>query len=195
MQGPIAPGLHRRQTMNRRHLLQTLGALAALTQSMRPAAAAPAPSRLPVIFIGHGSPMNAISDNGFTRALGAWGQRLPRPSAILCVSAHWLTPGQTLVDVQARPRTIHDFGGFPRALHEMQYPAPGSPETARAVASLVKSRPVQDSDDWGLDHGTWTVLHHLYLPQGRHPGLSALDRLRGPGPRAPRHGPRTGRAA
>lgn len=145
--------------MNRRQLLQTLSALAAVSQSVH--AAAPK-TRMPVIFIGHGSPMNAISDNDFTRALSAWGQALPRPAAILSVSAHWLTPGETLVDVQARPRTIHDFGGFPRALHDMQYPAPGSPDTARALQSIVKSRRVQDSDDWGLDHGTWTVLHHLY---------------------------------
>lgn len=145
--------------MNRRQLLQTLSALAAVSSSVQ--AAAPK-TRMPVIFIGHGSPMNAISDNGFTRALSAWGQSLPRPAAILSVSAHWLTPGETLVDVQARPRTIHDFGGFPRALHEMQYPAPGSPDRARALQSIVKSRRVKDSDDWGLDHGTWTVLHHLY---------------------------------
>jgi 4,5-DOPA dioxygenase extradiol len=145
--------------MNRRQLLQTLSALAAVSSSVQ--AAAPK-ARMPVIFIGHGSPMNAISDNGFTRTLAAWGQALPRPAAILSVSAHWLTPGETLVDVQARPRTIHDFGGFPRALHEMQYPAPGSPDTARALQSIVTSRRVKDSDDWGLDHGTWTVLHHLY---------------------------------
>lgn len=106
--------------------------------------------------------MNAISDNAFTQALSVWGRTLPRPTAILSVSAHWLTPGATLVDMQRRPRTIHDFSGFPRALHEMQYPAPGSPEKAQALQAAVKSIQVQDSDDWGLDHGTWTVLHHLY---------------------------------
>ena len=167
--------------MNRRHLLQTLSALAAITHSVRPAGAAAPPPRMPVIFIGHGSPMNAISDNDFTRALTAWGQRLPRPSAILSVSAHWLTPGETLVDVQAKPRTIHDFGGFPRALHEMQYPAPGSPETARALRSIVKHRRVQESDDWGLDHGTWTVLHHLY-PKADIPSFQLSIDYSAPGP-------------
>jgi 4,5-DOPA dioxygenase extradiol len=118
--------------------------------------------RMPVIFVGHGSPMNAISDNPFTRALQAWGAALPRPTAILSVSAHWLTPGQTLVTVDERPKTIHDFGGFPRELHEMQYPAPGAPLLAREAASRVRQNPAQGSDQWGLDHGTWTVLHHLF---------------------------------
>ena len=146
--------------MNRRQLFLALSAAATAVQAQTPSRSTQ--PRMPVIFIGHGSPMNAISDNDFTRALSAWGQRLPRPAAILAVSAHWQTPGKTLVDVQAKPRTIHDFGGFPRELHDMQYPAPGSPETARELLSIVKSRKVAGSDDWGLDHGTWTVLHHLY---------------------------------
>ncbi len=164
--------------MNRRQLLLALSSLATVAQA---AQATPSQSRMPVIFIGHGSPMNAISDNGFTRTLTAWGRRLPRPAAILSVSAHWLTPGQTLVDEQARPRTIHDFGGFPRALHEMQYPAAGSPETARALQSIVKSRRVQGSDDWGLDHGTWTVLHHLY-PKADVPTFQLSIDYSAPGP-------------
>ncbi|MBX3610951.1 MAG: 4,5-DOPA dioxygenase extradiol [Hydrogenophaga sp.] len=155
--------------MNRRRLLSSLSALAAVTPLVEAATGGAAPrQRMPVIFIGHGSPMNAISDNAFTQTLAAWGQRLPRPAAILSVSAHWLTPGATLVDVQARPRTIHDFGGFPQALHDMQYPAPGAPETAQIVRALVKSRKVAESDDWGLDHGTWTVLHHL-IPKAEVP--------------------------
>lgn len=85
---------------------------------------------MPVLFIGHGSPMNAIRDNDFTRALRAWGARLPRPGAILVVSAHWLTPGMTAVGVQERRKTIHDLGGFPKALFDMQYPAPGAPSVA-----------------------------------------------------------------
>lgn len=148
--------------VRRRQLLQAFSSIAAVTGSLRDTAAAPATTRMPVIFIGHGSPMNAVADNAFTRSLTAWGRRLPRPTAILSVSAHWLTPGQSLVDVQARPRTIHDFGGFPKALYEIQYPAAGAPDVARELQAIVKARKVQGSDDWGLDHGTWTVLRHLY---------------------------------
>ncbi|AMO25318.1 4,5-DOPA dioxygenase extradiol [Ramlibacter solisilvae] len=117
---------------------------------------------MPVIFVGHGSPMNAIADNAFTRRLRSWGTELPRPAAILSVSAHWLTPGATLVDVQARPPTIHDFGGFPRALHDMRYPAPGAPAIARQALEVVAPLHARPADDWGFDHGTWTVLHHLF---------------------------------
>ena len=117
---------------------------------------------MPVLFVGHGSPMNAIQDNEFTRFLRGWHARLPRPQAILVVSAHWLTPGATSVGVQAHPKTIHDFGGFPKPLFEMQYPAPGSPEFAREAASLVRRANVLPTDEWGLDHGAWTVLHHMY---------------------------------
>lgn len=117
---------------------------------------------MPVIFVGHGSPMNAISDNAFTRRLRSWGAGLPRPAAILSVSAHWLTPGQTFVDVQPRPPTIHDFGGFPKALQEMQYPAPGAPAMARQTLDAVAPLRARASGDWGLDHGTWTVLHHMF---------------------------------
>ena len=135
-----------------------LGVLAELVQ----AADGPPGARLPVIFIGHGSPMNALHDNPFTRQLRQWGAALPRPKAILSVSAHWLTPGVTAVGVQERPRTIHDFGGFPPELHALQYPAPGAPALAREAARKLRSTPVTATGDWGLDHGTWTVLHHLY---------------------------------
>lgn len=118
--------------------------------------------RQPVLFIGHGSPMNAISDNRFTRELTAWGQRLGTPRAILVVSAHWLTNGATGVTVNEAPPTIHDFGGFPRQLHEMQYPAKGHPALAHATAKLIRSNPSVPTTGWGLDHGTWTVLHHLF---------------------------------
>lgn len=118
--------------------------------------------RQPVLFVGHGSPMNAITDNGFARFLTQWGRNLPTPSAILVVSAHWQTQGETLVGAQARPATIHDFGGFPRELQEMQYPAPGAPELARRAARLVRQGQGIATQDWGLDHGTWTVLHRLY---------------------------------
>lgn len=121
-----------------------------------------AAQKMPVLFIGHGSPMNAISSNAFTQALSAWGQKLTAPTAILVVSAHWLTRGTTGVTANERPRTIHDFSGFPAALNEMQYPAPGHPALAAQAAQLVKSGKAQLTDQWGLDHGTWTVLHYLF---------------------------------
>lgn len=117
--------------------------------------------RLPVLFVGHGSPMNAIADNTFTRTLFRLGQDLPRPESILCVSAHWMTQG-TCVNTEARPRTIHDFGGFPQALFNVRYPAPGNPALAARVQKLVKSTQVRGDETWGFDHGTWSVLRHLY---------------------------------
>ncbi len=119
-------------------------------------------TRQPVLFVGHGSPMNAIEDNAYTRALSALGARLPRPEAVLCVSAHWLTRG-TAVTGMAQPRTIHDFGGFPEALDQVSYPAPGSPELAALVRETVGGGTVAiDASEWGLDHGAWSVLRHLY---------------------------------
>lgn len=152
---------------SRRRLLKTalpvaaLGALSTLADVVA-AAAESAPKRMPVLFIGHGSPMNAIQDNEFSRFLRGWNARLPRPRAILVVSAHWLTPGATAVGVQIRPKTIHDFGGFPQPLFDMQYPAPGSPEFAREAMSVIRRAKVEPTEAWGLVHGTWTVLHHLY---------------------------------
>ncbi|CAN7375239.1 4,5-DOPA dioxygenase extradiol [Pseudorhodoferax sp. LjRoot39] len=153
----------------RRGLLRHAGALAALaTLDALAAAARPQGRRMPVLFIGHGSPMNALRDTAFTRQLAAWGRTLPQPTAILSVSAHWLTRGDTRVGVQARPRTIHDFGGFPQALFDQQYPAPGHPALARETAALVRQAKVAGTEEWGLDHGTWTVLKHLY-PQAEVP--------------------------
>jgi 4,5-DOPA dioxygenase extradiol len=117
---------------------------------------------MPVLFVGHGSPMNALEENPFTRRLRQVGQQLrerQRPQAILVVSAHWLTRG-TFATLNERPPTIHDFGGFPEELHRMQYPAPGAPALVRELMAQVPD--VHGSDDWGLDHGTWTVLHHLF---------------------------------
>ena len=136
-----------------------LASLASLAQAAQGGAAA---RRMPVIFIGHGSPMNALADNAFTRRLAAWGRELPRPAAILSVSAHWLSRGATGVGVQERPKTIHDFGGFPQALFDIDYPAPGHPALARAAAGAVARTRVVETRQWGLDHGTWTVLRHLY---------------------------------
>ena len=119
------------------------------------------PNRLPALFIGHGSPTNALEDNEFTRGWQRLGRSLPRPRAILSVSAHWYTRG-SFVTANAQPRTIHDFGGFPKPLYEVQYPAAGAPELAARVAALLAPRSVPAVEDWGLDHGTWSVLVHTH---------------------------------
>ncbi len=118
--------------------------------------------RMPVVFIGHGSPMNAIQDNPFTCSWADLGHTLPKPQAILSVSAHWLTPGSVQVLATDHPRTIHDFAGFPDVLYEQYYPAPGSPEFARLTVELLAGSHAQPDHHWGLDHGTWSVLKHMY---------------------------------
>jgi 4,5-DOPA dioxygenase extradiol len=119
------------------------------------------PNRMPAIFLGHGNPMNAIQDNAYSRAWRALGAKIPRPRAIVSISAHWYVAG-TAVTAMASPRTIHDFGGFPPALHEVQYKAPGDPALAMRVQELLSPLPVASDRAWGLDHGTWSVLCHLF---------------------------------
>lgn len=118
-------------------------------------------SRMPVLFVGHGTPMNAIEENAWSRGFRELSGLLPRPRAILSVSAHWFVPGTRLTGNE-RPETIHDFGGFPRELYEVRYPAPGDVELARRVAGLLGSGSASIRADWGLDHGTWSVLRHVY---------------------------------
>lgn len=118
-------------------------------------------SLMPTLFIGHGSPMNGIEDNEFSRTWTQMAKQIPIPNAVIVVSAHWLTKG-TSITAMDFPKTIHDFGGFPEALYKVQYPAKGSPELALETKFLVKSTPVELNHDWGLDHGAWTVVRHMY---------------------------------
>ncbi len=121
----------------------------------------PVSEKMPVFFVGHGSPMNAITDNNLTRGWTESVRNVPRPKAILCISAHWETRG-TWVTAMEKPRTIHDFGGFPQALFDVRYNAPGAPEYACIVQDVVKSTPVKEDYEWGLDHGTWSILMKMY---------------------------------
>lgn len=137
------------------------------------------PYTLPVLFIGHGSPMNGIEQNVFSNNWSALAQTIPTPQAVLVVSAHWFTKG-THITAMDFPRTIHDFGGFPEALFQVQYPAPGHPMLAAETAGLIHSTPVHLSHDWGLDHGAWTVVRHMY-PKANIPVLQlSIDYTKGP---------------
>jgi 4,5-DOPA dioxygenase extradiol len=117
--------------------------------------------KMPVLFVGHGSPMNAIEENDFVKGFRNAASSIPKPNAILCISAHWLTNG-TKLTAMSMPQTIHDFGGFPQALFDVQYPAPGSPELAKETQKLLAPTHVDLDEAWGLDHGTWSVLKHFY---------------------------------
>lgn len=134
---------------------------------------------MPAIFFGHGNPMNALLDNTYTKGWVSIGKSVPRPTAILCVSAHWYSPG-TAVTAMPVPLTIHDFGGFPRELSQVEYRAPGRPELAARVKNLLSPLPVQLDLDWGLDHGTWSVLGHVF-PEADIPVVQlSIDETRPP---------------
>jgi 4,5-DOPA dioxygenase extradiol len=171
--------------MNRKKFLQSLAivpmtGIALKLQHLHRAAETLDPTeKMPVLFLGHGSPMNAIEDNEFARGWRAMGQSLPRPTAILCISAHWETRG-TYVTAMEKPKTIHDFGGFPQALFDVEYPAPGSPELASQTKALVNSIEVGLDQSWGLDHGCWSVVKRLY-PAADIPVIQlSLDYQQGP---------------
>lgn len=117
--------------------------------------------KMPVLFLGHGSPMNAIEENEFVTGWRTIGQTLPRPNAILCISAHWETRG-TFLTAMDKPKTIHDFGGFPKELYAVEYPAPGSPELAKETKTIIQKTEVGLDTNWGLDHGAWSVIKQLY---------------------------------
>ena len=135
--------------------MQDLNNLSQFSESL------PNTDRMPILFLGHGSPMNAIEENEFVAGFRNVAKTLPKPTAIICVSAHWFTNG-TKVTAMKMPQTIHDFGGFPKALYEVQYPAKGNPELAEVTKDLLLPTIVELDEKWGLDHGAWSVLKHLY---------------------------------
>ncbi len=117
--------------------------------------------KMPVLFVGHGSPTNVIEDNEFSRAWKAAGKALPKPKAVICISAHWVTRG-TLITAMDKPRTMYDFYGFPQEMYEIRYDAPGAPDLAEQVRRIIKNTEVKPDLEWGLDHGTWTVLKRMF---------------------------------
>ena len=134
---------------------------------------------MPVLFIGHGSPMNGIEHNTFSESWAQLAKEIPVPKAIIVVSAHWLSRG-TKITTMDFPETIHDFGGFPKELSDVQYPAPGNPELAKETAAIIKSADVELAHDWGLDHGAWTVIRNMY-PDAKIPVLQlSIDYTKGP---------------
>ncbi len=135
--------------------------------------------KMPVLFVGHGSPMNAIEENEFSAGWRKAGESLPKPSMILCVSAHWATDG-TFVTAVPKPETIHDFYGFPKELFAVQYPAPGNPGMVKEISDEIKSTDVGLDEKWGLDHGAWSVIKHMY-PNADVPVVQfSIDRRKGP---------------
>jgi 4,5-DOPA dioxygenase extradiol len=144
--------------------MSTLGSLKSFADTLKNQE-----EKMPLLFVGHGSPMNGIEDNEFSRRWEQMGKDIPQPRAILCISAHWLTNG-TAVTAMQQPQTIHDFGGFPQELFDVQYPAPGDPALAQETAWLVHKTQVGLDHEWGLDHGTWSVVKRMY-PEAKIPVL------------------------
>lgn len=152
--------------MKRSSFIKTLALFPLLTQSMKLNALhsfldIKSTPKMPVLFLGHGSPMNAIEENEFVRTFRKIGEEIHTPRAIICISAHWETKG-TYVTAMENPRTIHDFGGFPEELFQVKYPAKGSPEVAKETKEICQKTAIEFDDKWGLDHGAWSVLKHLY---------------------------------
>lgn len=171
--------------MDRRNFLRSLMILPAAGYTMKLqalqkiAGAFDNTGRMPVLFLGHGSPMNAIELNEFSKGWRNIGETLPVPKAVLCISAHWETRG-TYVTAMERPRTIHDFGGFPQALYDVQYPAPGSPDLAESVRDQITDVQIGLDESWGLDHGAWSVIKHLF-PEAEIPVIQlSLDYSQSP---------------
>jgi 4,5-DOPA dioxygenase extradiol len=150
--------------MNRREFNRTVTALGFMSFNQLEAATSQFKSgnRAPLLFVGHGSPMNAIKVNTYTKKWQELGNTLQKPNAILCISAHWVTFGKTSVSTAVKPETIHDFGGFPEALFQVQYPSPGAPEIAHDLISLVNTPKIEAEPNYGLDHGTWSILKPMY---------------------------------
>ena len=153
--------------MNRKNFLHSLGILPLASLAMtfknlnQLTGSFPNTVQMPVLFIGHGSPMNAIEENEFSKKWQQLGKTLPKPNAILCISAHWETKG-TFLTAMPNPKTIHDFGGFPQDLFDVQYPATGSPELAELTRNIIKNTQAGLDEKWGLDHGCWSILKHIY---------------------------------
>ncbi len=149
--------------MNRRNFLKTgsAGLMAIQLQQFKEQFNKEEDVTMPVLFVGHGNPMNAIEDNSFSKTWAEEGKKLPVPKAILCVSAHWLTRGTRVAAIE-KPETIHDFSGFPQSLFDVQYPAPGAPEIARETQQLITKTKAEIDMEWGLDHGCWSVLNKMF---------------------------------
>lgn len=153
--------------MNRKSFLKILGlipfiySMSSLDELFAASKKAPNTERMPALFLGHGSPMNAIEENEFVTGFRKIAKELERPKSILCISAHWYING-TKITAMEMPRTIHDFGGFPKELYEVQYPANGNPDLAKETKSILQPALVELDEKWGFDHGAWSVIKHLY---------------------------------